>query len=375
MVLTAGAGYAAGAVDLTAIDWTAVAALSVGTSLAAGSANTFNQIIEGQRDRRMKRTALRPLPSNRISYAHATAFGVGSGVTSFAILAAGTNPVTAGLGLANIGLYAGPYTLSKPRSELNTWVGAVVGAIPPVMGWCAAGGSPFDLEAGILASTLFLWQFPHFFALAWIHKKDYARGGHQMVPVNDPSGERTARLILQYSLLMFPVPILAAMSDSTSYMFALEGTAATAYLTYLGADFYRERSQENARRIFKCSLWYLPLLLAFFVFHRKKKEERQARSSEASADGEEDAGALWPIERVKSALRAVCLHEAIFTPSPQATTSSSSGSPQDNAGFSDAGFADKPAPKALVDASPLCPATSAVNNSGANLPIDASTPH
>merc|ERR1719446_114998 len=105
------------------------------------------------------------------------------------------------------------------------------------MGWCAAGGSPFDLEAGILASTLFLWQFPHFFALAWIHRKDYARGGHQMVPVNDPTGERTARLIRDYSIYLLPVPVLAAVSGETSCMYAVEGITATGYMVHLAEQF------------------------------------------------------------------------------------------------------------------------------------------
>jgi len=296
VVVTAGAGYAAGT---PVLDPATLASLCVGTSLAAGSANTFNQWIERNRDKRMKRTANRPLPSGRMEANEALGWGVFSAGSSCAILAAGTNPVTAGLGAFNIGLYALPYTLSKPRTEWNTWIGAVVGAIPPVMGWTAAGGDLVAMPPALLGATLFLWQFPHFFALAWIHRKDYARGGHQMVPVNDPSGERTAALIQRYSLAMLPLPLAASSMDVTSWMYALEGTAATSYLLYLSQEFKQDRSNDNARKVFKCSLWYLPLLLGLFVFHRKRQE----------SEGEETA-----MEAAKAAMKSMCLHEALSTP-------------------------------------------------------------
>lgn len=335
VVVTAGAGYASGC---GAFDPLVFAALCGGTSLAAGSANTWNQIIERNRDKLMKRTCDRPLPSGRMAAPEAVGWGVFSAGTSCAILAAGTNPVTAGLGAANIVLYAVPYTLSKPRTELNTWVGALVGAVPPVMGWCAAGGSVLEPVPLLLGATLFLWQFPHFFALAWVHRKDYARGAHQMVPVNDPTGERTAALIWNYSLYALPLPVLAAALDVTSYMYAVEGVAATSYLAYLAHKFKEERSQDNARNVFKvnpnvcqsdaqllplrlfafctisphtrsltvcccaclsvkCSLWYLPLLLALFVYHRKRGSDENAS-----------------LEKARHFIRKLCLHDALATP-------------------------------------------------------------
>lgn len=113
------------------------------------------------------------------------AWGAASGTAGVAILAAGSNPVTATLGAANLLLYVGPYTLSKTRTELNTWIGSVVGAVPPLMGWAAAtGGEVFAVEPVLLAAYLFIWQFPHFFSLAWLHREDYARGGFQMVRSN-----------------------------------------------------------------------------------------------------------------------------------------------------------------------------------------------
>jgi protoheme IX farnesyltransferase len=175
------------------------------------------------------------------------------------------------------------------------------------MGWTAAGGEILALEPALLGATLFLWQFPHFFALAWVHRKDYTRGGHQMVPVNDPSGERTAALIFNYSLAMLPLPIIAAVTDVTSWMYALEGCAMTSYAVYLAGAFKEERSNENARRVFKCSLWYLPLSLALFVFHRKYAEvDAEKRHDDASAQ-------ISFLEEVKAFGKSMCVHEALVT--------------------------------------------------------------
>lgn len=314
VVVTAGAGYAAGT-PMAAFDPLTFAALCAGTSLAAGSANTWNQVIERHRDKTMKRTCERPLPSGRVSAAEAVGWGAASGTASVSLLLAGTNPVVAGLGAANIALYALPYTLSKPKTELNTWVGALVGAVPPVMGWCAAGGDPFAAEPACLAATLFLWQFPHFFSLAWIHKKDYARGGHQMVPVNDPTGERTAALVRNYSLALLPVPILASACDVTSAMYALEGLAAGGYAVSLARAFEKDRTNENARKVFKCSLWYLPLMLALFVFHRKGGDaDGSGGSDDATAEGTRSGGGGGPVDLLKAQARKACLHDAIVAP-------------------------------------------------------------
>jgi len=243
------------------VQWPALAAVTVGTSLAAASANTFNQVIERDYDALMRRTRQRPLPTGRISAGHAAGFGVCTGLASTAWLAAATNPLTAGLGAANIALYAGAYTPLKRRHNLNTWVGAVVGAIPPVMGWTAAGGELLCAEAGLLSATLFLWQFPHFFSLAWLAREDYARGKYCMVPVSDPTGAATASIVLRYSAYAAPLPFAAWGAGLTTAMFPLESLAVNGYLLYLAAQFYRDPGNQNARRVFKCSLWYLPVMM------------------------------------------------------------------------------------------------------------------
>ena len=218
--------------------------------------------------RYMKRTTHRPLPSGKMSIQQAGLFGVLTGLSGTSLLLLGTNPVVAMLGAGNIVLYSGIYTYSKRYTEWNTWIGALVGAVPPLMGWSAAtGGDLSSAEPMILASILFLWQFPHFFALSWMHREDYSRGQFQMVSCNDPAGTRTSRVILEYSTYLAALPIMTSISGHTSYMFAFEGLCMNAYLLYLCSKFHRDRTNANARRVFLCSLWYLPLLLTCFIFH------------------------------------------------------------------------------------------------------------
>jgi protoheme IX farnesyltransferase len=165
VVTTTGAGHlmAAGPVDPACL-----ASTLGGTFLCSASANSFNQIIETRNDASMNRTCRRPLPSGRISREHAIGWASAAGVAGVGTLAMGTNCMTTALGAATLGLYTLVYTPMKQRTPLNTWVGAVVGAIPPVMGWTAAGGALLSVEAAALGSALFLWQMPHFFALSWM---------------------------------------------------------------------------------------------------------------------------------------------------------------------------------------------------------------
>lgn len=178
----------------------------------------------------------------------------------------------------------------------------MVGAVPPLIGW--AGATSGDLlapEPLLLATILYLWQFPHFFALSWLHREDYARGGFQMVAVNDPSGERSARLIFKYAFYLGLTPLVSSMAGVTSYMFAVEGCLLNGYLLVLANRFHRDRSDRSAREVFKATLWYLPLLLAGFVYHNRnwEKLDSSVRSSELVV------GFL----RLKDRLRGWCLHE------------------------------------------------------------------
>ena len=312
--MTTSAGYLAAGGPIA---WVPFASVCVGTMLAAGSANTWNQLIERENDKRMKRTFMRPLPSGRATPQFAIGWGVASAGASAAMLGMGTTGLTAALGMGNLALYALPYTLSKTRSEINTWVGAVVGAVPPMMGWAAATGCNLEQlltspDALLLASTLFLWQFPHFFALSWVHRKDYARGGFQMVPCQDPTGQRTASLIMRYSAYLAPLPLVATAMGVTGSMFALEGSLLNAYLLYLSQKFYRQRTDEHARAVFRCSLWYLPVLLGGFVFHNKnwstlKQSEEVENGGEMGVEEENELRRFVAAARAK--LSKVCIHE------------------------------------------------------------------
>lgn len=219
VVATSAAGYVAA--SPAAIDWKGLGWTSLGTMLAASSANACNQIYEIANDARMKRTALRPLPAGRMSKPHAIAFALITGAGGVALLWEKTNETTAALGAANILLYAGVYTPLKQLSVVNTWVGAVVGAVPPLMGWAAAAGT-LDVGSILLASGLYFWQMPHFMALAWLCRADYAAGGYRMLSLIDATGKRTAACALRNCMYLFPLGIMAAWLGVTTPYFAYE---------------------------------------------------------------------------------------------------------------------------------------------------------
>ena len=287
VAITAFAGYAASGAPLL---YDAAGFLEPGAAFAtagvfacSASANACNQIYERHRDGLMHRTKRRPLPSGRCSVTFASSFAVVAGASGAASLAASGFAVPALLGVGNIFLYAGIYTPMKQTSEWNTWAGAVVGAVPPLIGWTAAGSGLAEAQDPyILASLLYLWQFPHFFALAWRHKKDYMRGGYAMVACDDAGGSRTAKLISNYALYATALPIIAVASGATSPMFAVEGTALNALLLYTSKKFSDDRSTANAASVFRVTLAYLPLLLLCFLLHStrlKKKSNDEANDA------------------------------------------------------------------------------------------------
>lgn len=303
VVTTSAAGFvAAGGPISTQLD--VLTAVTLGTFLCSASAAALNQIFEVDRDRNMKRTQQRPLVTGVLTTKQATTAAAAWGVAGTGLLAAGTDPVTTALGVGNIALYAGLYTYTKPISIYNTWIGAVVGAIPPVMGWTAAtGGSVFDVEALLLGSTLYLWQMPHFFALSFMHRADYKRGGFMMVPCLEADGEKTAGIIVRYAWYLSAIPFAATMMDVTSSMFALEGMALNAYALYVAHSFQRDRTNAKARKIFLTSLWYLPCLLMLFLLHSKtwdKDKDKEDAISKVISDN---------IHSIRDKGREMCPHE------------------------------------------------------------------
>lgn len=252
-------GAGAGAVDTVVLAW-AVA----GVMLAAGGASALNQCLERDADARMRRTAGRPLPAGRMGASEAAAFGILLLVGGLVGLAVGTGLLAAGLCAASAVLYLGVYTPLKRRSALNTLAGAVPGAMPPLVGWAAATG---DLAAGAWAlfGILFLWQLPHFLAIAWVYRDEYAAAGFRMLPLGDRGGAATARQTVVYALALVPVSLLPAV-------LGLGGSLYFFGALYLGAGFaacaiwFRvRRTEEIARQFVFVSVTYLPTLLWLLV--------------------------------------------------------------------------------------------------------------
>jgi protoheme IX farnesyltransferase len=266
VVSTAAAGYAAGSKE--GINWQGMGWTCLGTMLASSSANALNQAYERVNDGQMRRTLNRPLPAGRMSRAHALAFAAITGAGGVWLLLEKTNETTAALGAANIALYAAVYTPLKQLSVLNTWVGAVVGAVPPLMGWAAASGG-LDVGAAILASGLYFWQMPHFMALAWLCRADYAAGGYKMLSLIDPTGKRTAACALRNCMYLLPLGALATYLGVTTPYFAYESAFITGGMLLTAAKFYSSPSQRNARLLFRASLLHLPIFMIAFLLHRR----------------------------------------------------------------------------------------------------------
>ena len=233
VVSTSTAGYVLGSGET--VDWGGACWTSLGTFLCSASANTFNQVFEVRNDGCMARTMRRPLPSGRCSRRHAAAFGVAAGLAGVLLLREKTNDLTARLGACNIGLYALCYTPLKQVHWLNTWVGAVVGAVPPLMGWAAARDA-LEPQAMVLAAALYFWQMPHFMALAWMARDDYVRGGYRMMshPAYDVTGRRVAAVALRNAACMLPIGVAAVACGLTTPLRARGGAFGDAHGAWRG---------------------------------------------------------------------------------------------------------------------------------------------
>ncbi|XP_020588379.1 protoheme IX farnesyltransferase, mitochondrial-like [Phalaenopsis equestris] len=270
VVATSGAGYVLGSGHV--IDFVGLCCTCAGTMMVAASANTLNQVFEVQNDAKMKRTRQRPLPSCRIGVAHAVMWASSMGFSGTTLLAWKANYLAAGLAVSNLFLYAFVYTPLKQIHPANTWVGAVVGAIPPLLGWAAASGE-VSLNAMLLPAALYFWQIPHFMALAYLCRSDYVAGGFQMFSFSDVSGWRTACVSLRNCLYLLPLGFLAYDWGITSKWFAVESSFMTLLIGTAALLFLRERTTNTARRMFYASLLYLPLFMSGLLVHRVPKTE------------------------------------------------------------------------------------------------------
>uniref|UniRef100_A0A5B6YKZ9 Heme O synthase n=1 Tax=Davidia involucrata TaxID=16924 RepID=A0A5B6YKZ9_DAVIN len=289
VVATSGAGYVLGSGN--AIDFVGLCCTCAGTMMVASSANSLNQVFEINNDAKMKRTMRRPLPSGRLSIPHAVTWASTVGVAGTALLACKANMLAAGLAASNLVLYAFVYTPLKQIHPVNTWVGAVVGAIPPLLGWVAASGQ-VSLNGMILPAALYFWQIPHFMALAYLCRNDYAAGGFRMFSLADASGHRTALVALRNCLYLLPLGYLAYDWGITSGWFCLESTLLALAISATALSFYLDRTTTNARRMFHASLLYLPVFMSGLLFHRISdnqqclSEENSERTIELSSSME-----------------------------------------------------------------------------------------
>ena len=248
--------------------WPILAHALLGTALLASGTSTLNQWYEVESDAKMHRTRRRPLPAGRIKRVHGLAFGLTLSATGFADLWFATNLLTASLGLFTLITYLLLYTPLKQRSPLCTTVGAIPGAMPPLIGYAAAGHG-LDLRALALFIILFVWQFPHFDAIAWIYREDYARGGIRMLPVIDLDGNATIRRIVLCSLLMIPISLIPRFLGMTGMPYAAVAIAAGLGIVSFGARLGLERSVRNARALLLATVAYLPAVLCVMVWDRR----------------------------------------------------------------------------------------------------------
>jgi heme o synthase len=242
-------------------------ALLVGTALVSGGASALNQWAERDADARMNRTASRPLPSGRLAPADALAFGLAISAAGLVVLAGAVNRLAALLALVSLSSYVLAYTPLKRVTSLCTVVGAVPGAIPPMIGWAAARGS-LDREAWALFAVLFLWQLPHFLSIAWIYREDYARAGFPMLPVADPQGGATARQTVAYAAALIPVTLIAGAYAAAGTTYLWGALALGAAFVGFALVFAIRRSVRAARWVFLASVLYLPAVLGLMVLDR-----------------------------------------------------------------------------------------------------------
>ena len=282
VVLTAFVGYVLGARGNVSL-W-GLAAAVVGTALSSFGANILNQWWEAEPDSLMLRTRERPLPAGRIDRRMAAVLGLVTAALGLAILAVGTNWLTTLLSLFVILLYVLVYTPLKVRTPFNTVVGAVCGAVPPMMGWTAATGR-LDAGAWILGGILFAWQIPHFLALAWLYREDYARGGFRMQPADDQEGRLTGTLAYVYAAALLPITAALSAFGVTGGAFLVSSQVVGLAFVGLGWVFLRARSQLAARRLFLASILYLPVLLGLMVVD---VDDRAVRGGEVTQIADAD---------------------------------------------------------------------------------------
>jgi len=239
----------------------------LGTGLIASGTAALNQWYEREADRRMRRTAARPLPSGKLSATRAMAFGIALSVAGFVELWMGVNFLAAAIGGFTLASYLFLYTPLKQRTWWSTTVGAIPGAMPPMIGYAAAAGT-ITRESWVLFAILFLWQFPHFYSIAWMYKEDYARAGIQMLPVVEPDCRSTARQIVLYGIALIPVSLIPSVLGMSGRIYLVGALLLGLWFLYSGVQVAVERSMARARNVLITSVLYLPLIYGLMLLDR-----------------------------------------------------------------------------------------------------------
>ncbi len=236
----------------------------IGTGLIASGTAALNQWYEREADRHMRRTQMRPLPAGRLKPQQALWFGIALALAGGLELGFGVSWLSSALGIATLLMYLFLYTPLKQKTWWSTTVGAVPGAMPPLIGYAAAANK-LTADAWVLAAILFLWQFPHFYAIAWMYREDYSRAGIRMLPVIEPDGESTARQILLYSVLLIPISLLPKWMGMTGTVYMVGAIALGLLFLYSGIRVSFDRTKPRARKVLLASVVYLPALYALMV--------------------------------------------------------------------------------------------------------------
>jgi heme o synthase len=265
ILMSTGVGYFFGAQN----GWHLVTLIHtvIGTGLIASGTAALNQWYEREADAKMRRTQDRPLPAGRLAAGNALVFAIAISVAGFAELWFGANPLAAMLGLVTLLTYLFVYTPLKQRSPHSTTIGSIPGAMPPLIGFAAASGT-LTWDAWVLFAILFLWQFPHFYAIAWMYKEDYARAGIRMLPVVEPDGKSTARRILLYSIALIPISLMPKFFAMAGNVYLCGAFALGLAFLYAGLRIRWDRTRQQARRVLLASVVYLPALFSLMLFDR-----------------------------------------------------------------------------------------------------------
>jgi protoheme IX farnesyltransferase len=265
VVATSAAGYYLGASGGPAV-WPMAQAVA-GTALVAGGAAVLNQVYERDTDALMRRTRMRPLPDGRVPAADARIFGLVLAAGGLALLAARANVLAASLAAVTLAVYLVVYTPMKRRSPFATLICAVPGALPPLIGWTASHGS-LSVGGAALFAIVFLWQIPHFMAIAWLYRDDYGKAGFPMLPVVEPDGRKTGRQAVLYAAALLPTSLVPGAVGLSGWPYLAIALVLGIALLWLSIGFARARSDGSARVLFFASIAYLPLLwIAMIASH------------------------------------------------------------------------------------------------------------